>query len=210
MGKRVLVIWNDQYHPADRYGFFIDQVFTQNGWHVETDESIRRLLLLKEPPDLTVSLTAGKKDGEPPLKGQEQLKMVKMVKNGMGWLFIHAGLTGIERDAHLYELSLGRFVSHPPEPALVTGSAMPGTLHPIVDNFTPFTDYDEQYFCQIDLLKTQPFFCTLSNLGTEIGGWSREVGSGRVACLTPGHTEAMLAKMIPLIRRAAAWCVHEL
>jgi len=59
----------------------------------------------------------------------------------------------------------------------------------------------------IDLLR---FRENRSNHGTEIGGWSHEVGSGRVACLTPGHTEGILAKMIPLIKYAAVWCVHEL
>ena len=208
MAKHVWIVWNDRYHPAEHYRDLVNQVFCQPDWTVTISESVRDLLLLEKVPDLFMSLSAGLALDESPLDSDERQQIMAMVEVGMGCLFVHAALSGFEKDTHLHALTLGRFISHQPQPIPVTSIAIPGIDHPIMKDFAPFTGDDEHYFCQINLAQVTPFLCTLSELGTEIGGWSYVRGRGRVACVTPGHKGEILVKMVPLLKNAAEWCVY--
>ena len=47
--------------------------------------------------------------------------------------------------------------------------------------------------------------------GTSIAGWCHQVGKGRVASLTPGHTFDIVRQkeLIRLVRNAASWVTGE-
>ncbi|MCC7261099.1 MAG: ThuA domain-containing protein [Candidatus Latescibacteria bacterium] len=209
MSKRVWVIWNDRYHARETYQPLAARLFGGAGWDVHASEDIRELLAVATPPALVVNFCAGRPEGQPALSPDEQRQLAAAVVSGMGMLYVHAGLTLIEVDTPLYELARGRFASHPPEQSPVSCAALPGVSHAILKGIAPFSAVDEHYFCQTALEGSQPFLYTTSIHGTEIGGWAHQRGAGRVACLTPGHTAAMLEQMAGLIANAAAWCAGQ-
>jgi len=52
------------------------------------------------------------------------------------------------------------------------------------------------------------FLTTVSEHGTQPGGWTRAEGTGRVCVLTPGHTVEAFTQpgFLQLLRNALAWC----
>lgn len=207
MSKPVWVVWNDRYHPRATCEPIVAQLFGGPGWQLQATEDIRQVLAPPAPPALVVNFCAGRPEGTPALGPAEQEQLAAAVARGLGMLYVHAGLTLIEVDSPLYGLTGGRFASHPPEQGLVSCAPLPGVHHPILAGIAPFAAVDEHYFCQTALAASQPFLYSTSPHGTEIAGWAHQRGQGRVACLTPGHTAAMLAQMADLIANAAAWCV---
>lgn len=209
MARRVLVIWDDPYHPEKTYTEIVNKVFAEPHWQLQTTRSARDLLR-GTTPDLAVCLSVGRAAGDTDLSSREQEAIAAKVRGGMGILFVHAGLACIADDTPLFDLALGRFASHPQGEQRVVCLAMPGIEHPILRGVTPFSAEDEAYFCKVDLLHAQPVLAAQSSAGTEVAGWVQAYGEGRVCSLTPGHSPQMLEKMQPLLTNAAAWCVKEL
>jgi type 1 glutamine amidotransferase len=209
VSKKVFVIWDDINHPEATYTDIIAKIFKTAKWDLETTYFTRDILKLKEMPDLLVCLTTGRPDGETPLSFEEQRDLKKMVEKGMNIMFVHGGLACIEAGSPLMEISLGHFLTHPQPHNIVHCCAIPGIFHPILDGFESFEDPDEHYFCYVDVEHAHPFLCSRSSAGTEIAGWTQQLGKGRVCSITPGHNAPILAKMQKLLENAAAWCVNE-
>lgn len=208
MGKRVLVIWDDPYHPEETYREFVTAVFPAPQWRLRTTHSARELLR-GEAPELAVCLSVGRAQGDTDLSPQEQAAVAALVDKGMGMLFLHAGLACIADETPLFDLALGRFASHPAGEQRVACRAIPGVAHPVLRGVDAFAAEDEAYFCKVDLARAQPFLAAQSAAGTEIAGWTQTYGAGRTCALTPGHSPEMLQKMERLVKNAAAWCVKE-
>lgn len=210
MKKTVYVVWDDTYHPAADCEELVDKVFNNEHWELTTTYSARDVLDLAPLPDLVVNFTIGRPEGDADLTLEEQEKFRELVAGGMNTMYIHAGLACIQDNTPIFDIALGRFASHPEAHYPVYCCAIPGVNHPIMNGVEPFCEPDEHYFCKIDLVHAQPFMATVSDVGTEIGGWTQELGKGRVCCITPGHNVPMLAKMEKLLGNAAAWCVREI
>jgi len=206
MKKSVLVIWHDKWHPDTTYEAAINELF--GSWDLKTDKSIYALAKADKAPDLAIMLAAAIPHEEE-LSEADQKAICGMAENGMGMLYIHAGLTRIKLDTPIYGLTHARFIMHPQGQPPVYNGAIPGFAHPVMDGIAPFEDADEHYFCYVDAEKTQPFLFSRSEHGTEIGGWAHEYGKGRVCCIGAGHTVAIVDKMKPIITSAAAWCLKE-
>lgn len=211
MAKKITVVWNDIYHFRETYQPIVERVFGKE-YQVTVTDYIRPVVQAAEKPDLLVSFTigCGKPDNNDHLRPEEQQVLLDAVKNGMGALFIHASMAVVEAGSPMYAITLGRFASHPKEHNPVFCCEIPGTNHPVMQGIKPFEAPDEHYFCNVDVEKATPFMATRSTAGTEIGGWSQELGKGRVISLTPGHTTAMIDKMEPLFKNAVSWCLGEL
>jgi type 1 glutamine amidotransferase len=212
MKKTIYVVWNDMYHHAQTYHSIAHKVFDNDKWDLHFTDYIRDVVQLDKKPDLVVNFTigCGDPDNNDHLNTNEQQVLLDAVKNGMGMIYVHAGLAVIDPASPLFQVSLGHFASHPKEHNPVYVQALPGCTHPIVQGVEPFEAPDEHYFCQVDIAKAVPFLCSVSIAGTEIAGWCQELGLGRVCSITPGHTEEMLAKMEKLLDNAAGWCVHSI
>ena len=210
MARDVYVVWDDMYHPEATYTDITNKLFSKPDWNLQTSYIAEDILKLEKRPDLMVNFTIGRPDGVNELGYTEQGYIKNMVEDGMGIMYVHAGLACIEEYTPAYEIALGHFAYHPQPhyPTMVCG--MPGISHPILDGVEPFEEPDEHYFCKIDILKATPFLCSVSRMGTEVAGWTQELGKGRVCGLTPGHTVEMLAKMERLLSNAAKWCVKEM
>ncbi len=208
MNKRALVIWNDPNHPLEACRSIVGRVF-DSGWDVITTPSARELITMENAPDLALSFSVGRAEGDADLDMDEQRKIGDMVKAGMGMIFVHAGLACIQDDTPLFDVALGRFAFHPREHVVVRCAAMPGIEHPVLRGVEPFEAMDEAYMCRVDMQRAQPLMYAVSNAGTEISGWAQELGQGRVCSFTPGHNEEMLNHMCVLLKNAASWCVKE-
>lgn len=210
MKKTVLVIWDDIYHPEATYTDITHKVFDNEKWELKTTYLARDIFSFKKAPDLVVNFTIGRPDGEPDLTMEEQQKLKEMAEAGMNMMYVHAGLACIQENTPVNDISLGHFASHP-EPHYVTHCCeLPGTNHPIMKGVEPFEDPDEHYFCKVQVEKCTPFMASVSVAGTEIAGWTQELGKGRVCSITPGHNAPILSKMRKLLENAAAWCVREI
>jgi len=210
MKRSVYIIWGDKYHPADTYAPTINAIFGVSSWDLAASDSAKDLLSADKPPDLAVFLSAGLRDGDETLSLPEQTAICDCVDNGMGILYIHAGLTRIAPDTPIFGLARGRFIMHPEGNPPVYCCALSDAAHPAAHGLASFEAPDEHYFCAVDVENTKPFLCARSNAGTEIAGWAHPRGKGRVCCLTPGHTAQMTETMKPLIERAASWCVKDI
>ncbi|MDR1530653.1 MAG: ThuA domain-containing protein [Clostridiales bacterium] len=210
MSKTVFVVWDDMYHPEKTYAGITRKLFGGPEWELQTSYIAEDIIKLEKAPDLMVNFTIGRPDGVKEFGYTQQGILKKMVEDGMGIMYVHAGLACIQEYTPAYEISLGHFASHPQPHYPTRVCPLPGSEHPILTGITPFEEPDEHYFCKVDIEKAVPFLCSISVAGTEIAGWTQELGKGRVCCLTPGHTEEMLAKMEKLLENSAKWCVHEL
>lgn len=209
--RRIVVVWNDIFHYRETYADTVVHLFDKKDEVIYT-EHIRDVVQMCSPPDLVLnfSIGCGKPDDHEPLNTAEQEKMYAAVQAGMGCVYVHAGLAFNEKDSPVGKLSGGRFASHPRPNVTVTCRPIPGIKHPIMDGIEPFNAHDEHYFCTVDIERVTPFMITVSKGGTEIGGWSQEIGKGRTVSLTPGHTLQMVEAMYPLLKNAVQWCLHKI
>lgn len=212
MKKTVYVVWNDMYHHKETYEEIARKLFENDKWDVRYSDYSRDVVKLQKKPDLMVNFTigCGNPDNNDHIDPSEQQVLLDAVENGMGMLYVHAGLAVISPDSPMFRMSLGHFASHPKEHNPVYIRPLPGCTHPIVSGVESFEAPDEHYFCKIDMDRATPFLVSVSIAGTEIAGWCQEVGRGRACSVTPGHTEAMLAKMDKLLSNAADWCVRRI
>lgn len=211
MRKRVIVVWNDIFHYRETYYDMVNSLFDAS-WDVVKTEHIRDVVLCEPKPDLVVNFTigCGKPDDREPLTLEEQQRLYQAVEAGMGCIYVHAGLACNVKDTPVGRLAGARFASHPRPNVTVSCMAIPGIEHPIMRGIEPFSAHDEHYFCTVDLERVTPFLATVSSGGTELGGWSQEIGRGRAVSLTPGHTPEMVKAMLPLMDNTIRWCMHEL
>ena len=206
MKKSILVIWHDRWHPDTTYEAMVDELFGK--WDLKTDKSMLTLARAEAAPDFAIVLSSAMPHEES-LSDDDQAAICRMAENGMGMLYIHAGLTRIQEGTAIFGLTHARFIMHPQGQPQVYNCAAPGAGHPIMGGIAPFEAADEHYFCFVDVEKTHPFLISRSEHGTEIGGWAHEYGKGRVCCLGPGHTVEAVDNMKQLIISATAWCMKE-
>lgn len=207
MSKTVLIVWDDYYHPEANYREAVRKSFDENKkWNVIKTYKVRDLLLMEKKPDLCIQFTVGCPEGEPGLTTEEELQIKALVEEGMGMMYVHAGMACILDNTPTFEIAKGRFASHPEPHYDVFCMGLPGSKHPILEGVEPFVTSDEHYFCKIDIAHVTPFLVAVSDAGTEIAGWTHTLKKGRVCCITPGHNHPMLIKMRPLLENAADWC----
>jgi type 1 glutamine amidotransferase len=120
---------------------------------------------------------------------------------------IHSGSAGYTATPVLRALLGGVFTQHP-EQCTVTAVPRPG--HPLTVGSAPFTHHDEHYHMALDDASADVFLETISEHGTQPGGWTRTHGAGRVCVLTPGHNLPVWLDPAyqQLITNALGWCAR--
>ena len=113
----------------------------------------------------------------------------RYVEEGGGFVALHAGNCFWKGDA-MTELTGNCFVGHPPR--------CPVSLHfessPLTRGAEDFTERDEHYQIEVTAKDAKVFATSSSETGgSQIAGYTRELGMGRAAVYTPGHTLAMLS-----------------
>lgn len=108
------------------------------------------------------------------------------VKAGGGFLSVHAGNTvGLETREYV-DFVGNNFAGHPPRCEV---QVTVEKEHPVTEGVTDFVIRDEHY-ALCDLAEDIDVFLKASSEkgGTQIAGYTRELGEGRICVLTPGHT----------------------
>ena len=114
--------------------------------------------------------------------GPDDLKAY--VENGGGFISAHAGNTSKEGEPYT-DFAGNYFVQHPPRcdvEVKVTAK------HPVTEGVQDFVVRDEHYQIELTAKDADVFLKTYSaDGGEQIGGYTREIGKGRLCVLTPGH-----------------------
>jgi type 1 glutamine amidotransferase len=205
---RILVLCDDRWHPAQtvRQGllglesqeFAFDYIEDAADWSAAHMDTYPLVLLSKSN-----NRTAG--DETPWMDDATQAAFAAFVRRGGGLLVIHSGSAGYADTTVLRPLLGGVFVSHPPQcPVTVT----PLSDHPLSAGSAEFTLQDEHYQMTLDDPAADVFVTTLSQHGSQPGGWLRRDGLGRVCMLTPGHNLEVWQHPAfqALISNALHWC----
>lgn len=127
------------------------------------------------------------------------------VRNGGGFLSLHAGNTSKEGEAYT-EFVGNYFVGHPPR---CTVEVKVAAQHPVTANVKDFTIRDEHYNIRLTAPDAEVFLKTYSETGGEqIGGYARTIGKGRLCVLTPGHVLSVWHQedFKQLLCNAINWC----
>ncbi|WP_336772090.1 ThuA domain-containing protein [Paenibacillus sp. MMO-58] len=208
MKKTVCIIRDDMYHPKELIDPQMEKVFDREVWNVVLSNRLRDAIDSSDSIDLLVMLTVGRPDGEGDITFDEQEQVISRVKDGMGILFVHAGLVLIEEDSPFYKtLNSGRFIGHSHNHVPVENVPIRNVTNPILEGVEPFTVMDEHYYCQVNIARTDMLMLSTSEAVTAAGGWAHSFGKGKVVGLTPGHTEEALGnpQMIQLLKNASNW-----
>lgn len=128
------------------------------------------------------------------------------IENGGGFISLHSGNTSGEDDE--YTALVGNFFKgHPPRCSYDVKFTDEG--HPISKGVNDFTVRDEHYSIELTMEGADIFCKTYSETGGEqIGGYTKEVGKGRLCVFTPGHTLSAWqnADFKKTLLNAIDWC----
>jgi type 1 glutamine amidotransferase len=205
---RTLVLCDDYYHPArtprtglgplENRSWTFDWIEQGTSWSAERMGTYPAVILTKMN-----HISAA--DQRPWLTEEGETAFLDYVRQGHGLLVIHSGSAGYDQLMTLRRLMGGAFTHHPPQcPVTVE----PRAGHPLSAGSAAFTVFDEHYFMDLDDDRADVFLTTVSEHGTQPGGWTRTEGAGRVCVLTPGHNlEVWLDPSYQtLIQNALHWC----
>ena len=205
---RTLVICDDYYHPArvaraglaplEARGFTFDWIEHASEWSAERMRAYPAVIFTKMNH---VSAT----DQQPWVTEEVQDAFVDYVEQGNGLLVIHSGSAGYENMPALRGLMGGVFTQHPPQcPVTVE----PRTGHHLVSGSASFTVKDEHYFMDLDDREADVLLTTVSEHGTQPGGWTRTAGAGRVCMLTHGHNVQVWLhpSFQAVVENSLRWC----
>ena len=128
------------------------------------------------------------------------------IKNGGGFLSLHSGNTSKLGSAYT-DLVGNYFTGHPLRNEVDV--KITNSKHPVAKNVSNFQVRDEHYSIALTCEDADIFCKTFSETGGEqIGGYTREIGSGRLCVLTPGHTLSawQTPDFLTLLSNAINWC----
>ncbi len=132
------------------------------------------------------------------------------ISKGKAILVVHAGLFFDMKTAPEYVQLVGsEFVIHPPRCDVEVKMK---ENHPITDGIEDFIIRDEHYEIKLYGENDCVLFHTISAAGgTQVGGYTKHLGNGRICVLTPGHIlEVWQHPMFQkLLINAILWCCKE-
>ena len=214
MMKTVLFLAGDYWHPTETVRPLAAALFPEDEWQLIFTEEPEALLALDEAPDLIVSIKDPVENNQIPTPNWCDAAwldraLTDVREHGTGLLLVHAAMADLKREHPLVtEVIEALFTGHPAQCPL---TFKPVKEHPILTGVTAFTfpDNDEHYMMDmLDNAQVEIIAQTQSQHGTQPGLWVKEMGKGRVCCVTPGHTtENLLCDgYLRVLKNAVAWC----
>lgn len=209
---KILLISDDCYHP----GWVPEQGLSslkEEGFELDVLRDTTGLLLNTLIPYEVIVLAKGNKtsavNSSPWEDGPAEEAFLQYVERGGGVLFIHAGAAVKNGADGMCRLMGHRFFHHPEQCAVTITPLKP---HPITQGVESFTVYDEHYFIKIQIEDTDILMVSTSQHGTQVAGYTRTMGRGRVCNLMPGHNIEVwnTPSYRKTIANAIQWCKGEL
>ena len=211
--KHAFLLTGDFWHHTDTIEPLVKVLF-DDSWEVHFTERPEEMLLLEVAPDLIITFKDPIENDQIPTPiwcdevwTNKLFENVK--KHGTGFLVIHAAVTDMEPDHPIVkEMIQSIFLYHP---AQCTVTFQPLKEHPILNSVTEFTfpGPDEHYVMKMNAdADVEIIANTFSPNGTQPGMWVKQLGAGRICCITPGHTtENLLCDgYVQVMKNAIAWC----
>lgn len=203
--KRILVITDDLWHPAEiiEKGFSLLNEpsyrfeFIKDAKDILTPQNIYNydVIINCKSDCITAANTAPWfEEGVSELLPND---FKQYVQNGGGFIAIHSANAFSEKlvpDMKAYQKPMGdyidfvgnRFIDHPPRCDIKVH--ITDMEHPVTRGVEDFTIHDEHYQIEVVANDAHLLFNTVSQSGgTQTGGYVREIGKGRLCVLTPGH-----------------------
>ncbi len=215
--KTVFFLAGDYWHPVDTIQPMVSKLFPEDEWEVVFTEDPAEYLSLNKAPDLFVSFKDPIENNQIPTPAWSTPEwtdaLLQAVQNGTGALIVHAAMADLKEDhPFIKELVQSVFTGHPAQCPL---SFVPTADHPILKDVPAFTfpENDEHYMMKmLGGFSAEIIAETRSQHGSQPGMWVRELGKGRICCVTPGHTTPNLTcdGYLAVLRNAAKWCVRQI
>ena len=213
--KQAFFLTGDFWHHTDSIEPLVKVLF-DDSWKVHFTERPEELLQLETVPDLILTFKDPiENDQIPTPVWCDEVWTAKLLENikekGTGFLVMHAAVTDMEPDHPIVkEMVQSSFLYHP-MPCPVT--FRPIKEHPILAGVTEFTfpGPDEHYvMSMLEGADAEVIAETVSQNGTQPGMWVKQLGAGRICCITPGHTtENLLCDgYVQVMKNAIAWCTR--
>lgn len=212
--KTVLFLAGDYWHPTETVQPLAATLFPEDAWTLIFTENPKALLDMDEAPDLIVSVKDPVENNQIPTPNWcDEAWMDRVLtdvrEHGTGLMLVHAAMADLKPDHPLVkEVIEALFTGHPAQCSL---TFKPIKEHAILEGVTEFVfpDDDEHYMMDmIDGAQVDIIAQTQSRHGAQPGLWVKEMGKGRVCCVTPGHTTKNLLYdgYLRVLKNAAAWC----
>lgn len=213
--KKVMFLVDDYWHKEETIRPLVDILFGKEEWSVIFTKKPKELYA-NEDLDLFLSFKDPIENDQipTPIWCDEKWTdtFLKLVKNGMGFIAVHAQVTDLDKSHPIVtELLQSVFITHPEQCEL---SVEIQKEHPVTHGVTSFTfpENDEHY--QMDMLEGTDVTIlanTVSKSGTWPGLWVKEYGKGKICCFTPGHTIRNMTceGYIKILKNAINWCVEK-
>lgn len=211
----ILVLCDDVWHPGEVVELGLrglqDQVFhfdfIRDAKDSLTEERIARYpVIMNCKAD---NLTSGNQapwfeDGVTEVGPRE---FAAYVRNGGGFLSVHSGNTSNQKKGKAYADFIGNnFVTHPPR---CTVEVSVVEEHPVTRGVKDFSVRDEHYQLEGIAKDARILLKSTSRTGgTQVAGYVREMGKGRICALTPGHILSVWENEMfqKLLINAINWC----
>lgn len=137
-------------------------------------------------------------------------EFAEYVKAGGGFLSVHAGNVAWREDGNGYVDFIGNsFVTHPPRCQVKISVK---AEHPVTEGISDFEIRDEHYQLADIAEDVHVLLESVSEKGgTQIAGYVRKMGKGRICVLTPGHVLSVWQNEMfrKLLINALRWAMAE-
>lgn len=212
--KTVLFLVGDYWHHAQTIWPLVAKLLPEESWNVIFTENPNDLLAMGTAPDLIVSFKDPIENDQIPTpiwcdKEWTDRLFDDVCEQGTGLMLIHAAVTDLESDHPIVkEMIQSVFTGHPDQCPLTFKGIKEHAILEGVSEFT-FPENDEHYMMSmLDDAQVEIIAHTQSENGIWPGMWVKEVGKGKVCCITPGHTTKNLVcgEYLKVLKNAVAWC----
>jgi len=210
--KKILFLVGDYWHHAETIQPLADKLFDRAEWEVCFTQEPAKLYEFE--PDLIVSFKDPVENDQIPTPvwcDEEWTERIfELVENGAGFMIMHAALTDMPEDHPIVNTMIqSMFVTHPPQCEVMLRPISEHEVMAGIEEFA-FPEPDEHYIMEmLPDADVEKLAYTMSQHGQQPGVWVKELGAGRICCITPGHTTANLTcdGFVRLLGNAIDWCM---
>lgn len=217
----VLLLCDDKWHPGEIFERGMVKPLSQKGICFDVVKNPRDILTKKMIRTYDVIINARGNsfsaantapwfsEGETDVMPED---FTAYVQEGGGFIALHGGNTyKTEHLPGMTSLIGNDFIGHPSQCPI---TAYPVGDHPITKGVGTCSFSDEHYMLDIHCDDAVVFYQSTSDTsaGTQVAGYTRQVGEGRVCVLTPGHTTSVLEteEYAKVLYNAILWCAKQL
>lgn len=211
--KSIVTILGDATHSHDLLLSRLQAILRENMSEyelVDIKESGLSAALAEQPDIVVLSkmnwVLANDGSSVPWMTEAIERKIIRYVEQGGSWLVWHSGLASYSKEGKYVKMLGGYFYHRPPDFLQVkysTVANMPMTISAI-----EVEALDEHYMVSCDKEKANIFLNSSSAEGDSPAGWYRQVGKGKICCITAPHPseDINIPELVEILYKCMKWC----